>query len=226
GDKGPYRHFMLKEIYEQPLAVSNTLEGRLSENSVLDETFGNDAAALLGKVEHVQIIACGTSYHSGMVARYWMEALAGVSCSVEIASEFRYRKSVVRPNSLLVTISQSGETADTLAALRLAKELGFSKTLTVCNVPGSSLVRESDMALMTRAGAEIGVASTKAFTTQLVALLLLTAALGRGRGMDSATEKRLTDALTHLPGLIDKALGMNADIQQLAERFAEKHHAL
>ena len=133
---------------------------------------------------------------------------------------------MVRPNSLLVTISQSGETADTLAALRLAKELGFSKTLTVCNVPGSSLVRESDMALMTRAGAEIGVASTKAFTTQLVALLLLTAALGRGRGMDSATEKRLTDALTHLPGLIDKALGMNADIQQLAERFAEKHHAL
>ena len=221
GDKGEFRHYMLKEIYEQPQAIANTLEGRLFNGQLNLEALGD-----LSGIEQVQIIACGTSYHAGMTARYWIEGLAGVACNVEIASEFRYRKSVVRPNSLLVTISQSGETADTLAALRLAKELGFSKTLTVCNVPGSSLVRESDMALMTRAGAEIGVASTKAFTTQLVALLLLTAALGRGRGMDSATEKRLTESLTLLPGLIDKALGMNADIQQLAERFAEKHHAL
>lgn len=221
GDKGEFRHYMLKEIYEQPQAIANTLEGRL----VADQ-LNLDALGDLSDIEQVQIIACGTSYHAGMTARYWIEQLAGVACNVEIASEFRYRQSVVRPNSLLVTISQSGETADTLAALRLAKEQGFAKTLTICNVPGSSLVRESDMALMTRAGAEIGVASTKAFTTQLVGLLLLTAALGRGRALDSATEKRIADALTHLPGLIDKALHMNADIEKLAEQFAEKHHAL
>ncbi|MCD8530767.1 MAG: glutamine--fructose-6-phosphate transaminase (isomerizing), partial [Saccharospirillaceae bacterium] len=221
GDKGEFRHYMLKEIYEQPQAIANTLEGRLFNGQLNLEALGD-----LSGIEQVQIIACGTSYHAGMTARYWIEDIAGVACNIEIASEFRYRKSVVRPNSLLVTISQSGETADTLAALRLGKELGFSKTLTICNVPGSSLVRESDMALMTRAGAEIGVASTKAFTTQLVALLLLTAALGRGRGMDSASEQRIADALTSLPGLIDKALLMNADIQKLAEHFAEKHHAL
>ncbi|WP_430460673.1 glutamine--fructose-6-phosphate transaminase (isomerizing) [Thalassolituus sp. LLYu03] len=221
GDKGEFRHYMLKEIHEQPQAIINTLEGRLFNGQLNLEALGD-----LSDIEQVQIIACGTSYHAGMTARYWIEELAGVACNVEIASEFRYRKSVVRPNSLLVTISQSGETADTLAALRLAKELGFARSLTICNVPGSSLVRESDMALMTRAGAEIGVASTKAFTTQLVALLLLTAALGRGRGLDAAGEKRLADALTTLPGLIDKALTMNADIQQLAERFAEKQHAL
>ncbi|PHS65291.1 MAG: glutamine--fructose-6-phosphate transaminase (isomerizing) [Thalassobium sp.] len=221
GDKGEFRHYMLKEIYEQPQAIANTLEGRLFNGQLNLEALGD-----LSGIEQVQIIACGTSYHAGMTARYWIEDIAGVACNIEIASEFRYRKSVVRPNSLLVTISQSGETADTLAALRLGKELGFSKTLTVCNVPGSSLVRESDMALMTRAGAEIGVASTKAFTTQLVALLLLTAALGRGRDMDKASEQRIADALTSLPGLIDKALLMNADIQKLAEHFAEKHHAL
>jgi glucosamine--fructose-6-phosphate aminotransferase (isomerizing) len=221
GDKGEFRHYMLKEIYEQPQAIANTLEGRLFNGQLNLEALGD-----LSGIEQVQIIACGTSYHAGMTARYWIEDIAGVACNIEIASEFRYRKSVVRPNSLLVTISQSGETADTLAALRLGKELGFSKTLTVCNVPGSSLVRESDMALMTRAGAEIGVASTKAFTTQLVALLLLTAALGRGRDMDKASEQRIADALTTLPGLIDKALLMNADIQKLAEHFAEKHHAL
>ncbi len=221
GDKGEFRHYMLKEIYEQPQAIANTLEGRLFNGQLNLEALGD-----LSGIEQVQIIACGTSYHAGMTARYWIEDIAGVACNIEIASEFRYRKSVVRPNSLLVTISQSGETADTLAALRLGKELGFSKTLTVCNVPGSSLVRESDMALMTRAGAEIGVASTKAFTTQLVALLLLTAALGRGRDMDKASEQRIADALTSLPGLIDKTLQMNADIQKLAEHFAEKHHAL
>lgn len=221
GDKGEFRHYMLKEIYEQPQAIANTLEGRLFNGQLNLEALGD-----LSTIDHVQIIACGTSYHAGMTARYWIEELAGVSCNVEIASEFRYRKSVVRNNSLLVTLSQSGETADTLAALRLAKTIGFDKTLTICNVPGSSLVRESDMALMTRAGAEIGVASTKAFTTQLVALLLLTAALGRGRGLTAELEQQLVNALTQLPGLIDKALAMDKDIQQLAERFAEKHHAL
>jgi glucosamine--fructose-6-phosphate aminotransferase (isomerizing) len=221
GDKGEFRHYMLKEIYEQPQAIANTLEGRL-----IADQLNLDALGDLSDIEQVQIIACGTSYHAGMTARYWIEELAGVACNVEIASEFRYRQSVVRPNSLLVTISQSGETADTLAALRLAKELGFAKTLTICNVPGSSLVRESDMALMTRAGAEIGVASTKAFTTQLVGLLLLTVALGLGRTLDAETEKRIADALTHLPGLIDKALQMNSNIETLAEQFAEKHHAL
>ncbi|KZZ43590.1 glutamine--fructose-6-phosphate aminotransferase [Thalassolituus sp. HI0120] len=221
GDKGEFRHYMMKEIYEQPQAIANTLEGRL-----VGDQLNLDALGDLSDIEQVQIIACGTSYHAGMTARYWIEELAGVACSIEIASEFRYRKSVVRPNSLLVTISQSGETADTLAALRLAKELGFAKSLTICNVPGSSLVRESDMALMTRAGAEIGVASTKAFTTQLVGLLLLTVALGRGQGLDTEGEKRIADALKRLPGLIDKSLQMNADIEKLAQQFAEKNHAL
>ena len=221
GDKGEFRHYMLKEIHEQPQAIANTLEGRLLAGSLNLEALGD-----LSNIDQVQIIACGTSYHAGMTARYWIESLAGVACNVEIASEFRYRRPVVRPNSLLVTISQSGETADTLAALRLAKASGFSRTLTICNVPGSSLVRESDLALMTRAGAEIGVASTKAFTTQLVCLLLLTAALGRGRGMSAETEQQLAAALTQLPGLMDKALGMDKQIESLAECFAEKQHAL
>ena len=221
GDKGEFRHYMLKEIHEQPQAIANTLEGRLLAGSLNLEALGD-----LSNIDQVQIIACGTSYHAGMTARYWIESLAGVACNVEIASEFRYRRPVVRPNSLLVTISQSGETADTLAALRLAKASGFSRTLTICNVPGSSLVRESDVALMTRAGAEIGVASTKAFTTQLVCLLLLTAALGRGRGMSAETEQQLAAALTQLPGLMDKALGMDKQIESLAECFAEKQHAL
>lgn len=221
GDKGEFRHHMMKEIYEQPSAIANTLEGRLIGGKLNLEALGD-----LSDIDQVQIIACGTSYHSGMTARYWIEELAGVACNIEIASEFRYRKSVVRPNSLIVTISQSGETADTLAALRLAKELGFTRSLTICNVPGSSLVRESDMALMTRAGAEIGVASTKAFTTQLVALMLLTAALGRANNMNAETEKRIADSLTLLPGLIEKALGMNSDIEDLAQHFADKHHAL
>ena len=221
GDKGEFRHYMLKEIYEQPTAITNTLEGRLVGGKLNLEALGD-----LSDIDQVQIIACGTSYHAGMTARYWIEELAGIACNIEIASEFRYRKSVVRPNSLLVTISQSGETADTLAALRLAKELGFTRSLTICNVPGSSLVRESDMALLTRAGTEIGVASTKAFTTQLVALLLLTVALGRGRGLTAAAEQNVANALTLLPGLIEKALTMDPAIEQLAEHFAEKNHAL
>ncbi len=153
GDKGEYRHYMLKEIYEQPMALARTLEGRIAQQQVLDTAFGDNAAELLKDIKHVQIIACGTSYHAGMAARYWLEDWAGVSCNVEIASEFRYRKSHLFPNSLLVTISQSGETADTLAAMRLAKEMGYKATLTICNAPGSSLVRESDMAYMMKAGA-------------------------------------------------------------------------
>jgi glucosamine--fructose-6-phosphate aminotransferase (isomerizing) len=226
GDKGQYRHFMLKEIYEQPHAINNTLEGRLSNDSVLDETFGNGAAELFKKVKHVQIVACGTSYHSGMVARYWLESLGGISCNVEIASEFRYRKSFVQPNSLLVSISQSGETADTLAALRLAKEAGYLGSLTICNVAGSSLVRESDLAFMTRAGAEIGVASTKAFTTQLVGLAMLTMAIGKYNGLTAAQQRELTDALKSLPAKLEQTLTLAPQIEALAEEFADKHHSL
>ncbi|NHI02054.1 glutamine--fructose-6-phosphate transaminase (isomerizing) [Oceanimonas sp. MB9] len=227
GDKGEYRHHMLKEIHEQPKAITDTLESRLSEQGVVVESFGNGARDIFEKVEHIQLIACGTSYHAGMVARYWFEALAGVPCDIEIASEFRYRKSVVRPNSLLITLSQSGETADTLAALRLAKESGYMGSLTICNVPGSSLVRESDLAFMTRAGAEIGVASTKAFTTQLVALLMLVAAVGRCRGnMSEQTEASLVRSLRSLPAHIVDTLALAGDIEQLAEEFADKYHSL
>jgi glucosamine--fructose-6-phosphate aminotransferase (isomerizing) len=226
GDKGQYRHFMLKEIYEQPHAVLNTLEGRLSNTSVLDETFGNGAADLFKRVKHIQIVACGTSYHSGMVARYWLEAISGVSCNVEIASEFRYRKSVVQPNSLIVTISQSGETADTLAALRLAKELGYLGSLAICNVAGSSLVRESDLAFMTRAGTEIGVASTKAFTTQLVGLAMLVLAIGKYNHIDAEKQQELVLALKGLPSKLEESLTLASQIEALAEEFADKHHAL
>lgn len=226
GDKGQYRHYMLKEIYEQPSAVNNTLEGRLSSDSVLDETFGNGATELFKKVKHVQIVACGTSYHSGMVARYWLESLSGISCNVEIASEFRYRKSFVQPDSLLVTISQSGETADTLAALRLAKELGYLGSLTICNVAGSSLVRESDLAFMTRAGTEIGVASTKAFTTQLVGLAMMVLAIGKHNGMGAEKQKDLVEALKSVPAKLEESLVLAEKIEGLAEEFADKHHAL
>jgi len=177
-------------------------------------------------VEHVQIIACGTSYHAGMTARYWFEGFAGVSCNVEIASEYRYRQSFVRPNSLLVTISQSGETADTLAALRLAKEQGFMSSLTICNVAGSSLTRESDMTYLMKAGAEIGVASTKAFTVQLSALLMLAAAVGHHKGLDRDEEKAIVGALQSLPAKIEQVLGMDDAIAELAEGFADKNHSL
>lgn len=224
--KGKYRHFMLKEIYEQPEVVAKTLQGRLAADSVLEQAFGVQAQGILDKVERVQIVACGTSYHSGMVAQYWIEGVAGVPCRVEVASEFRYRKFVVQDNSLLVTISQSGETADTLAALRLAKTLGYAATLTICNVPQSSLVRESDLAVMTEAGPEIGVASTKAFTTQLVALLLLTVALGRRRELDAAGEAEIVHALHKLPDLLSQSLTLDNEIKQVSEGFAEKQHAL
>lgn len=227
GDKGEYRHYMLKEIHEQPAAINQTLDGRLGLDHVVVESFGNGARAIFDKVEHIQIVACGTSYHSGMVARYWFESIAGVSCNVEIASEFRYRKSVVRPGSLLVTLSQSGETADTLAALRLAKTSGYMSSLAICNVPGSSLVRESDLAFMTRAGAEIGVASTKAFTTQLAGLLMLVAAVGRCRGnLDAAAEANLVKALQALPQRIKESLSLAKQIETLAEEFADKQHSL
>ncbi|MEZ9521048.1 glutamine--fructose-6-phosphate aminotransferase [Vibrio splendidus] len=227
GDKGQYRHFMQKEIFEQPTALINTMEGRISDTSVITNAIGVNAEEILSKVEHVQIIACGTSYNSGMAARYWFESLAGVSCDVEIASEFRYRDFVVRPNSLLVTLSQSGETADTLAALRLAKEKGYMSAMTICNVAGSSLVRESDFAFMTRAGTEIGVASTKAFTTQLAAMLMMVTSIGRLQGrINEEKEAEIVQALHQLPADIEKALAFDKEIEALAPDFADKHHTL
>jgi len=230
-DKGEYRHFMLKEIHEQPKVVQRTLEGRLGDKQVLVQAFGPQAAELFAKVRNVQIVACGTSYHAGMVARYWLEELAGIPCQVEVASEFRYRKVVVQPDSLFVTISQSGETADTLAALRNAKALtkneGYLASLAICNVGISSLVRESDLTLLTQAGPEIGVASTKAFTTQLVGLMLLTLALGQVRGTLSADkEAELVAELRRLPTRLGEALAMDTTVEKIAEHFAEKHHTL
>ncbi|MFW0753497.1 glutamine--fructose-6-phosphate transaminase (isomerizing) [Pseudomonas sp. H11T01] len=226
-EKGVFRHFMLKEIHEQPSVVQRTLEGRLSQNQVLVQAFGPQAAELFAKVRNVQIVACGTSYHAGMVARYWLEELAGIPCQVEVASEFRYRKVVVQPDTLFVTISQSGETADTLAALRNAKELGFLASLAICNVGISSLVRESDLTLLTQAGREIGVASTKAFTTQLVGLLLLTLSLGQVRGtLAKGVEAELVEELRRLPTRLGEALAMDSIIEKTAELFAEKHHTL
>ena len=225
-DRGEYRHYMLKEIHEQPLAISDTLEGRILNNHVIEESFGVDAKQIFDQTDHVQIIACGTSYHAGMIARYWLEAIAGIRCNVEVASEFRYRKPKVMENSLVVTISQSGETADTLAALSEAKRLGFGATLAICNVPESSLVRASDLALMTRAGPEIGVASTKAFTTQLAALMLLVLVLGRRHGMAAETEEKIVHSLQSLPRLIETTLKLEPAIEQLAEDFNDKHHAL
>ena len=226
-DKGEFRHFMLKEIHEQPSVVQRTLEGRLSQTQVLVQAFGPQAAELFAKVRNVQIVACGTSYHAGMVARYWLEELAGIPCQVEVASEFRYRKVVVQPDTLFVTISQSGETADTLAALRNAKELGFLASLAICNVGISSLVRESDLTLLTQAGREIGVASTKAFTTQLVGLLLLTLSLGQVRGtLAKGVEATLVEELRRLPTRLGEALAMDSTVEKIAELFAEKNHTL
>ncbi|MGB0835986.1 MAG: glutamine--fructose-6-phosphate transaminase (isomerizing) [Psychrobium sp.] len=224
--KGEYRHYMMKEIHEQPLAVRNTLANRLVDGKVAEDVFGAGSSNIFEKVQHIQIIACGTSYHAAMVAKYWLEDLANISCNVEIASEFRYRKSFVHPNSLLVTISQSGETADTLAALRLAKEIGYMSSLVLCNVDGSSLVRESDLAFMTRAGAEIGVASTKAFTTQLVGLLMMVLAIGQKRGMAIETQQAIANALNSLPAKLEESLSLNDAIEALAPEFADKHHSL
>ena len=225
-DKGGYRHYMLKEIHQQPSVVRDTLEGRLGADQVLEGAFGPEAAAIFDQVKAVQIIACGTSNNAGQVARYWMESLAKVPCQVEIASEFRYRDTVVDEDTLLVTISQSGETADTLEGLREAKRRGVKHSLVVCNVPESSLVRESELVLMTRAGPEIGVASTKAFTTQLVALMLLTIVIGRRHGLDAATEAELVQQLRNLPDEMSEVLKLEGQIEELASEFRDKHHAL
>ena len=226
-DKGDYAHYMLKEIFEQPRAVADTLEGRIGSNRVLEEAFGAGASDIFDKVAGVHIVACGTSYHAGMVGRHWLESLAGIPCSVEVASEFRYRHPVVRNNSLIVTLSQSGETADTLAALQEAKRLGYGHSLSICNVPESSLVRASDLVLMTHAGPEIGVASTKAFTTQLIAMLLLTIVLGRRHAMSAETEACLVNELRSVPGKIEHALTLNEQIRSLAKQhFGDKHNAL
>lgn len=226
-EKGEYRHFMLKEIFEQPKVVQRTLEGRLGGQQVLVPAFGPDAAALFARVRTVQIVACGTSYHAGMVARYWLENLTGIPCHVEVASEFRYRKVAVHPDTLFVTISQSGETADTLAALRNAKSADYLASLAICNVGTSSLVRESDLVLLTNAGPEIGVASTKAFTTQLVGLLLLTLALGQARNcLAEGVEAEVVDALRGLPSALQAALTMDAAVEHISALFAERHHTL
>ncbi len=225
-EKGEYRHFMLKEIYEQPKVIKATMEGRITDSHVLEQALGTDAANLLSDVNHVQIIACGTSYHAGMVARYWIEELAGVPCSVEVASEFRYRKHVIQRDTLFLCISQSGETADTLAALRQAKQAGFRAALAICNVPGSSLVRESDLVIMTQAGPEIGVASTKAFTTQLTALLMFTLALARHNGLSDEREADIVKAIHQLPGQVDQVLALDADIAEMSKAFMDKNHSL
>lgn len=226
GSKAGYRHYMQKEIYEQPIAIKNTLEGRMSHGKVDLPELGEQGESILKKVEHIQIIACGTAYNAGLVARYWFEALAGIPCDVEIASEFRYRNPARRKNSLLITLSQSGETADTLAALRLAKENHYLSTLAICNVAASTLVREADLVLLTKAGVEIGVASTKAFTTQLTVLLLLVAKLGRLNQMAESTEQEIVHALQTLPNRIEQVLMIDPKIEKLAEQFANKHHAL
>jgi glucosamine--fructose-6-phosphate aminotransferase (isomerizing) len=225
-ERGEYRHYMQKEIHEQAQAVAHTLEERIANGKVLDAAFGPGAIEVLDRTRCVHIVACGTSYHAGLIARYWIEDLCKLPCTVEIASEYRYRSPVVPDNSLFVTISQSGETADTLAALRAASEKGYLSTLAICNVPESSLVRESELVMMTRAGQEIGVASTKAFTTQLAALALLTISLARRNGLDASAEKLLVDQLGELPTLIEGVLTLDPAIEALAAHFVDKHHAL
>jgi glucosamine--fructose-6-phosphate aminotransferase (isomerizing) len=225
-ERGQYRHFMLKEIHEQPLAVANTLQERVANGRLLEAAFGPAATQVFQRADSVHIVACGTSFHAGIVARYFIEQVCRIPCRVEIASEYRYRSPVVQKNSLLVTISQSGETADTLAAIRLGKQLGYLATLAICNVPESSLVREADLVMLTRAGPEIGVASTKAFTTQLTALGMLVIALARHNGADAERERGLVSRLIELPGMIEQTLQLDPVIKQLALRFAQKQHAL
>ena len=225
-DKGEYAHYMLKEIFEQPSAIAETLEGRLGKDKVLDSSFGSKAVEIFDKITSIQILACGTSYHAGLIAKYGIESVTSLPVNVEVASEFRYRKVVVQPNTLVITISQSGETADTLAALRKAKEIGFEHSLAICNVPESSLVRESELSMMTRAGPEIGVASTKAFTTQLVAILLLVTVLARRFDFPAETEAKVVEQLRYLPGIIDDVLKLNDEIKEIAKDFVDKDHVL
>lgn len=225
-ERGEYRHYMKKEIMEQPKAIVSCLENRVTKDNLLPALFGPKSENIFANVKHVQLIACGTSYHAAMVARYWIEALTTIPCSVEIASEFRYREIAQPKNSLFVTLSQSGETADTLAALRLAKKMDYLSTLAICNVPGSSMTREADLQFLTRAGIEIGVASTKAFVTQLTALFLLVLALHQTRGGDTHLVKELIPQLQHLPELVDKILQQDAAIANWARTFMNKQHAL
>ncbi|MEN8719299.1 MAG: glutamine--fructose-6-phosphate transaminase (isomerizing) [Oceanococcaceae bacterium] len=226
-DKMGYRHFMLKEIFEQPQALIDTLHGRLTADRLLPESLGPAALDILGRVENVHIVACGTSYHAGMVGRYWIEKLARCPVNVELASEYRYRAPVVPANTLFVTLSQSGETADTLAALRFAQNAGYLATLTICNSAQSSMVHESDLVMLTRAGTEIGVASTKAFTTQLLSMLLVAGYLARAQNrLSAADETQLCRAVHAAPGVVEQCLGMEAELETLAEQFADKHHCL
>lgn len=225
-DKGEYRHYMLKEIYEQPTAIQNTLEGRLGENTVLEDILGPGASEMLNGIDNVQIVACGTSYHAGLIAKVAIEDWAGVPCLVDIASEYRYRKVITPDNALFISISQSGETADTLAALRKAKTAGYVSSVAICNVANSSLVRESSYSLMTRAGTEIGVASTKAFTTQIAALQLFALSLASKKGLSSEEEAEHVAALKTLPGLCEQVLALDGFIEKISEHFVEKHHAL
>lgn len=225
-DKAGYRHFMLKEIFEQPTAVIDTMTGRISDARVLEQAFGTEAHPIFSKTKRVQIVACGTSFHAGLIGKLWLENIAGIPCQIEIASEFRYRHRATDPNTLLVLISQSGETADTIAALRGVKKNEFVGSLSICNVPNSSLVRESELVFMTQAGPEIGVCSTKAFTTQLIALFLLTLTLAEHHGKDKAEIKSHLKALKELPQILTETLKMSESIQQLANRFMHKEHTL
>ena len=225
-DKGNFRHYMQKEIFAQPQVLKETMEGRIGKQAVLEEAFGVGAKDILDRTQAITIVACGTSYYAASVARYWIEDLVGIPCQVEIASEFRYRKCAVLPNTLFVTITQSGETADTLAALRIAKEIGYFATLTICNVPTSSTVRESDLAVMLQVGTEVGVASTKAFTAQLINLLLLTLLLSRRHGSGDDQEAKIVAGLRALPDAIDSVLALDGAIAELSKQFIEKHHAL
>jgi glutamine---fructose-6-phosphate transaminase (isomerizing) len=225
-EKGEYKHFMLKEIYEQAQVIKDTLDGRISKIKVLEQAFGVKAGEIFDKVKTVQIVACGTSFHAGQIAKYWLETIAKIPCAVDIASDYRYRNIIVQPGTLFVTISQSGETADTLAALRYAKKKKYVASLAICNVASSSLVRESDFCILTMAGQEIGVASTKAFTTQLALLLILAIVLARRTGLKASQEAKLVKELSRLPGLIDKTLGLNKEIKKIAKQFSDKYHSL
>lgn len=225
-EKGEFGHFMLKEIYEQPKVIRDTLSGRVSDTHVLEEAFGVKAKAIFDQVKNVQIVACGTSFHAAMITKYWLENIAKMSCSVDIASDYRYRNIIAPPGTLFVTISQSGETADTLAALRYSRVLGYVGRLAICNVATSSLVRESDFCLLTTAGREIGVASTKAFTTQLCALLLMTLVIARRHGMSDGVERQHVKALNELSYHVAKTLELDSEIKELSRHLIDKHHAL
>lgn len=225
-DKAGYRHYMLKEIFSQPNAIAESLENRIKDGRVVSSEFGQNAESIFQQVKAVKIAACGTSYHAGLIAAHWMEEIAQIPCLVEIASEYRYRKSVVMDNTLFVSISQSGETADTLAALQLAKNSNFLSTLAICNVAESSLTREAELVFLTHAGPEIGVASTKAFTTQLVGLFLLVVALAKHNGLSSEEETTFVKQLESLPGRVNQLLQYKDDIETMAKDFSDKHHAL